>query len=703
MRENKNYKTQLSGQEESRFSWYRAITFVLGVVLFIQLMFFFNLGIKTVLGEDLAAKVRGIFVGSPVEDRESYALSPALQSHSNVSPVVLAEEQGQPPAALQAPTPVQTVCDCSSLDVDVDVLKILRKDKIESKHISSGAVGKKQIKRRGIHSRNIHSNAVNSRIIEDGSVDSEDLDDSLTIKALRVERNLVVSGTISGNISGNLVPSSDIDLNSNLILNIGNTGTDFTQGGGLNLAGNLAVGNANPQALVHVGSTGTPGSIDGTDDLYVYDDLEVDGVIYGTISGAYSPSGDLDMNTNIITNIGHADTDFTSGGGLNIAGSVGIGTTGPGALLDIKSNNSGDIIFELENYNGVKAFSIDSATLKAKFYGSGTLNSPQISFYGNTNTGLAAQVGVGVALLSNDNKALFADTSGNVGIGTTGPGAKLEVAGSVGIGAQVSNTHTLSVLGNARVGDGTTMFSVEPATGYFELTTAGTKDSYFNTALWSNYFTQTGYSTDNYGYLRVLTAGAPGDLVLNPSGGNIGIGTTSPDTKLHIVDGNGTVQATGGAQLIVQNNDDASDDAIMSLLAGVSGLSKINFGDSNDVDVGRLWYDHSDNYFHFGYGSEEQVSIDIVTGNVGIGTTGPSSKLEIAGSLKFSGASEYYIEPDDDTDVLKIGDSGNYLGIEPNRNAAISLYTFGYTQPIRIHAGGVFIGDLNSYADIAAS
>ncbi|MCK4466505.1 MAG: hypothetical protein KAU83_12410, partial [Bacteroidales bacterium] len=45
--------------------------------------------------------------------------------------------------------------------------------------------------------------------------------------------------------------------------------------------------------------------------------------------------GELYMNTGLIHNIGHANTDFTTGGGLNIAGNVGIGTTSPGAKLDI--------------------------------------------------------------------------------------------------------------------------------------------------------------------------------------------------------------------------------------------------------------------------------------------------------------------------------------------------------------------------------
>jgi len=50
-------------------------------------------------------------------------------------------------------------------------------------------------------------------------------------------------------------------------------------------AGDVGIGITSPLSLLHVGAAGTPGSIDGTNDLYVYDDLEVGGTIYGDGTG----------------------------------------------------------------------------------------------------------------------------------------------------------------------------------------------------------------------------------------------------------------------------------------------------------------------------------------------------------------------------------------------------------------------------------
>ncbi len=99
---------------------------------------------------------------------------------------------------------------------------------------------------------------------------------------------------------------------------------------------------------------------------------------------------------------------------------------------------------------------------------------------------------------------------------------------------------------------------------------------------------------------------ASGVLFVNQSGGNVGIGTTSPDFKLETV---GVIGSTGAAAgLTFQERDGAGDWVWYS-----------------DAGMGYLWT-----------GAENAFSINATTGNVGIGTTSPGSKLHVGGNAYFS-------------------------------------------------------------------
>ena len=91
----------------------------------------------------------------------------------------------------------------------------------------------------------------------------------------------------------------------------------------------------------------------------------------------------------------------------------------------------------------------------------------------------------------------------------------------------------------------------------------------------------------------------------NFAGGNVGIGTTSPEFNLSIVD---------------------STDAIIQLKG--SDLGRVYFGDTADNNIGRIQYYHVNNSMQFWTNGAEQMRIDS-NGNVGIGTTSPSRKLQI--------------------------------------------------------------------------
>ena len=100
---------------------------------------------------------------------------------------------------------------------------------------------------------------------------------------------------------------------------------------------------------------------------------------------------------------------------------------------------------------------------------------------------------------------------------------------------------------------------------------------------------------------------------------NVGIGNTSPTWNLEIGDGT--------AAALVRIN--SSSTGAISIQAGTSSQSRIEFGDSGDDDIGRIWYDHSNNSMAFYTNASEAARIDS-SGNLLVGTTtSGSSKLVV--------------------------------------------------------------------------
>ena len=218
-----------------------------------------------------------------------------------------------------------------------------------------------------------------------------------------------------------------------------------------------------------------------------------------------------------------------------------------------------------------------------------------------------------------------AQTTPSVGIGTTAPDA------SAALDIVSSNKGALL----PRVADATAL--ANPATGLIVFQTGGTAGFYYNAGTpaapsWqqlatvsgavvtaSNGLTKTGQDIRLGGTLTQATTINQSGNALSLTGGNVGIGTTSPSAGLHVVSNaqyNTGRFASGhpeGAWLHLQNTTTGGRD--WSLISTGSGNSEMagNFLLRDEsLGVVRLMVNTS--------------------GNVGIGTTAPAARLHVAGT-----------------------------------------------------------------------
>lgn len=307
---------------------------------------------------------------------------------------------------------------------------------------------------------------------------------------------------------------------------------------------------------------------------------------------------------------------------VNSAGNVGIGTSSPQTLLHLVSED----IFPVVRINGFGAgghqwgphligeYSRGSAAapdypnnddilliLRGQNKDSGNSGSAQIVFRA-VGAHSAANAGGAIEFYTTPNgsngssgvERLVINHDGNVGIGTTDPQA--------GLGVDRAVTDPIS--GNAWAG----WFRNGVASKGVVLGTAG----------------GAGLPGAIHG---VNSLGQFDTLAINPSGGNVGIGTTTPDAKLEISGGGPTWTTNTWAKALHIENGAAMHlgTGASSFLMGVSDNGPPSRFYLTPVSGGGL----GDTVYNY----SRSVVIDHGTGNVGIGVTGPTSKLQVAGDI----------------------------------------------------------------------
>jgi hypothetical protein len=196
--------------------------------------------------------------------------------------------------------------------------------------------------------------------------------------------------------------------------------------------------------------------------------------------------------------------------------------------------------------------------------------------------------------------ALYISSSQNVGIGTTSPGAKLEV--------KTSGTNTTVELDNSDTNYTLIQYNAQGATKGFSGFNAG----------FMLFGGESGTTT------RLQSGGSYAATILE--NGNFGIGTTSPSVALDVT---GEISSSddinAGGKLVCANV--GSDKKIAFRRTGANNFS--------------IEHDTSSLYFYNESTSELPIrffnngNVSMIAGNVGIGTTSPSVPLQVHGQQKW--------------------------------------------------------------------
>lgn len=412
----------------------------------------------------------------------------------------------------------------------------------------------------------------------------------------------------------------------------------------------------------------------------------------GDLTVGYSGSVSVPTSSNPFNVYGHGTTlisSIDSSGSGYFAGNVGIGTTSPSGSFEVRGTGSSASISTSNVFSGnylttdgrgqLGLYTTD--TMAADIGGMMVLGGDDGGSSSRSFAGIAGRKENGTStnragylqfLVRTNTGAkdlteyMRISSLGNVGIGTTAPGAKLDIITgtafadgipdvsindgfynfNIGYDSQSRGTNYLSIYKNA-----STTILKDSSSGFLFQT--GTASPVTRFSIGSSGNVVMGVSGGNLGigtdsplakldvagtaWLRGSTASSGGVYV--NSSGNVGIGTTAPGAKLALADSGSfslTMTAAGAYTTTISNNASSNNPFKLNTYRGefleVQNNNEFRFGPTTSGTTP---------YLTFYASNAEKMRID-TSGNVGIGTTAPSTKLDINGDITVNGQDIYF-------------------------------------------------------------